>query len=54
MGWFREMRGVLFLGVEPRLKSLVVIERFRPRFGESHRRCGRWAHLKVLERAMES
>ena len=28
--------------------------RLRPRVGESHRRCGRWAHLQVLERAMES
>ena len=28
--------------------------RLRPRVGESHKRRGRWAHLQVLERAMES
>ena len=30
------------------------LARLRPRVGESHRRFGRWAHLRVLERAMET
>ena len=28
--------------------------RLRPWVGEWHRRCGRWARLRVLEKAMES
>ena len=50
----KDVRRVLF-GRGASFKVLCCNQmRLRPRIGESHRRCGRWAHLRVLERAMES